>query len=50
MSRNGLSTNSFALLYSTAVAGRGAGQVVSGVAGCYRQAICEGTALKISSQ
>ncbi|MCW2480367.1 Rcs stress response system protein RcsF [Candidatus Symbiopectobacterium sp. NZEC135] len=25
-------------------------QVVSGVAGCYRQAICEGTALKISSQ
>ncbi|MGL9735226.1 MAG: Rcs stress response system protein RcsF [Symbiopectobacterium sp.] len=25
-------------------------QVVSGVVGCYRQAICEGTALKISSQ
>ena len=25
-------------------------QIISGVAGCYRQAVCEGTALKISSQ
>lgn len=25
-------------------------QIVSGVAGCYRQAICEGTALKVSAQ
>ncbi|MCL2896389.1 Rcs stress response system protein RcsF [Brenneria tiliae] len=25
-------------------------QVISGVAGCYRQAVCQGTALRVSSQ